>query len=72
MEPLNWAKILGNTISAFAIVAISINIAGAPNELIAAFYAAGITALLAFAKELQECGKTEEEMPSKIAPLLLF
>lgn len=68
-ECWNWARILGNTISAFAVSAIAINLAGAPEALVSAFYVAVITGLMAFAKELQEEGK---ETPSKISNLLLF
>lgn len=66
-----WARIIGNTIAAFCTVAIAININGTPDALAAAFYAAGITALLAFAKEMQQQGQ-EEGGKTKLASLLLF
>jgi len=58
---LNWAKIVGNTISAFALTAIGINLAGAPDAVVGAFYVAIMTGLLAFAKEMQDEGRKEEE-----------
>jgi len=72
MHAWNWARITGNTIAVFATAAIAINLAGAPQAILAAFYAAGMTALLAFAKELQEEGKQDDECPSGLAGLLLF
>lgn len=70
---MNYAKILGNTIAAFSAAAIGINLAGAHDAIIAAFYVAGITALLALAKELQEEGLEEDaKCKASLTPLLLF
>ena len=67
-----YARIIGNTLMAFAITAISINITGEPSAMIAAFYVAFITAVIAFAKEMQNEGKDECEPPSKLGNLLVF
>lgn len=70
MQAWNWARILGNTIAAFATAAVAINIAGVPQEINVAFYAAAMTAMLAFAKELQAEGMTEEEKRLACKPAL--
>lgn len=60
MQNMSWARLLGNTLFAFATAAIGINIAGEAQAVKAAFYVAAITAILALAKELQEQAKEEE------------
>ena len=67
---LNWGKIVGNTIVVFCTAAVAINLAGAPIEIIAAFYAAAITAMLALGKELQD--ESNEIQDLKASPLLLL
>ena len=72
MQVWNWARIIGNTITTFALSAIAVNLAGAPQEIAIAFYTAGMTALLAFGKELQDEGKDECAPPSTLSQVLLF
>jgi len=75
MDFRSISRILGNTLAAFATVAIAINVAGTPQELKIAFYAAFMTAMLAFAKELQLEGQTPEQQntcPTTLTKVLLF
>ncbi len=72
MNELNIARIIGNTVVAFATTAIAINIAGEPTLIAAAFYSAFMVALLAFGKEMQDEGKNECGPEGKLNKLLLF
>lgn len=61
---------MGNVVTAFAVTAIGINLAGAPNEIVAAFYVAIMTGMLALGKELQD--ESAGKIDYRSSPLLLL
>ena len=73
LKAWNWARILGNTLTTFALSAMGIKLAGLDSTaLVAAFYIAGMTALLAFGKELQQEGENADNQTSPLKHVLLF
>lgn len=70
---INWSKILGNALVAFATAGIAVSIVGVSQDALAVgILAAAFQGILAFGAALQDEGKTPEEVPSKLNNLVMF